>query len=164
MQEVNPISPNVKKMLQGKTPVIELVHHYSLVIPKSGIPTLKIYKFVYYILPKEKFVRRRDKKVWVSRDVLGTHEITVPYTTKTVTRESTYYADSYFQMDDMCSTSTWEEQEIIYDQKKLEEFINTIRKQYEHLLTEPFEPTNNPIHYQTRDKYIKSIWKITDTK
>ena len=90
--------------------------------PKDGKAYLRIRKWTYEFSPKQKFVRRKEKRRTISNTLLGEFEITVPYTLEKEIRSRSWLG-SGLQQDDINCYEEWEEEMIVYNKPELEKFI-----------------------------------------
>ena len=87
---------------------------------KSSKDLLTIRLHQYYILPKIKFVRRREVKKIVSDTVIAEYKITVPFEIKEEQREK-WMDYTHFHND--CELVKWVEKIKTYKEPELQNFI-----------------------------------------
>jgi len=101
--------------------MVETITFYSYGIStKKNILTLR--KTTYKILPKIKFIRKREKRVLLEKIDLANYKIDVPFQLKKVKKSRSWHGNG-MQCDDINCYSEWEEEVKIYDKEILSEFI-----------------------------------------
>jgi len=109
-------------LAKGKYPIQSEIYWTVSKEPKGGKAYLKIRHRTFYIMPKEKFVRRADKIVGVSKKELAVYEITTPFITSKEKRSRSWLGGG-IQQDDINCYEEWEVDAIEYSQPELNNFI-----------------------------------------
>lgn len=119
--------------------VSEIIHDYYngidvisyKITPKiiKKTDTLQIIKLHFYLLPKEKFVRRKDVIKVVKKEILAEHKIKVPSKIQSVIVTHNWLGDG-IQSDDIHLSSSREVFLKEYDKEMLEKFIEEKLKDF----------------------------------
>lgn len=83
---------------------------------------LVIRKYIIEVTPKEKFVRRCERRKTLEKIDLGVYEIPVPFTVHKEKRSRSWLGDG-FQNDDINCFEEWEEDVKVYNEPDLSNFI-----------------------------------------
>lgn len=100
----------------------EFTFGHSLQPKSDGKAYLTIRKRIFYIKPKIKFVRSRDKTVVLEQKDVATYEITTRYKIVKEKRSRSWLGNG-IQTDDINCYSEWEEDVFEFEQPDLDEFI-----------------------------------------
>ncbi len=122
------ISHLIYDYCEGKNPIQTKTYHS--VDTKRGVLTIN--KRQFYVLKKEKGVRKKDHCHIVSDKLIGKFNIDLPYTEKTEKRSE--WRD-YTKFHNDCELVEWEVTLRIYDQKQLSEFVTNKLKECNTILS-----------------------------
>jgi len=97
----------------------KIEHSWSI---KTSSDTFVVRERMFRILPKEKFIRKKDKRIQLYKKELGVYKLDVPFTFKDVKRSRSWLGDG-MQCDDIPCYEEWTEKVKVYDKELLEDFV-----------------------------------------